>query len=552
MRGTALLLQKDARVAGTILLPAAILLVVACVAWIAALEMPSVAAALRAFGLAVPSMSARVGYVATFASLATLVLPCCVAAILVHGDRAHGAALTSVTLPAPDTTKAGSKACVMLAAAAACVLACLGLAAWAARQGEPLANVTLLHWHVHPSPLKLLACACISALVGAAAALLVDRLWLALVLSAVVTLAVGMLASFAAYAWFGASWGPWGVQQLFPDADEDIPESLRMIVMPEVWSTEAAAAVLAAPVGIAAAACGVVVVRWRGMAGRHTASARQAFAVGGVAACVGIMCSLMAVRAWTNLDAQLGEARAAEIEYRLVYRSSPMALAVAIAGVPGKPHPEWLPAAQLKRIFETSHVNATNVERAVIARLLGADPNRSPSADFLRHDFAFQALRRRCRRERSIDLGPVLREQPWTQDQRLVLAGALHVAAPDDWSNEVLCELLHALALTTDPQERIRLTAWIGPQLVSDSWSLDGGAAEARDRLADIDTLPTLGERLFQRARQQLAGWLANWRRIPDSARYISDSCLRDAERVLAILEAEQGDPFATSGANAP
>ncbi|MFO0783867.1 MAG: hypothetical protein U0636_09315 [Phycisphaerales bacterium] len=57
---------------------------------------------------------------------------------------------------------------------------------------------------------------------------------------------------------------------------------------------------------------------------------------------------------------------------------------------------------------------------------------------------------------------------------------------------------------------------------------------------------------LRARTRTFLANWLANWRKAPGAARAFPESCLRDAERVLAILEAEQGDPFATSGANAP
>ncbi|MFO0784226.1 MAG: hypothetical protein U0636_11145 [Phycisphaerales bacterium] len=545
--------------AGTILLPAAILLAVACVAWIAALEMRSVATALRAFGLAVPSMSARVGYLATFASLATLVLPCCVSAILVHGDRAHGAALASVTLPAPDTTKAGSKACVMLAAAAACVLACLGLAAWAARQGEPLANVTLLYWHVHPSPLKLLACACISALVGAAAALLVDRLWQALVLSAVITLAVGTLASFVAYAWFGAPWGPWGMEQLFPDADEGVLRTLHDTLMPELAQAEAAAAALGSLVGIAGAASCVVLTRWRGLASRPVSQRWWAVGMGATAAVLGIMGSVALTGSTAQLAAQLVTARSAESGYRKVFHAPDLVVAVAIAGAPGQPLPEWLPEAQLERIRETSYVNAPRAFLDACHRILGLDPKDHLGDDTPFTRSAAAAFWARCRvpatgARSNVDTqsGSALLDHPWTFDQRLLLASSLPVAAVAVSVDEMRCQLLHEIAAATDARERLRLTGWVLPLIGSHSWVLSPSDARSVDWKDGIDPDLPSAERLRARTRARLASWLANLRSAPDPTRYISDSCARDAERVLAILETEKGDPFATSGASAP
>ena len=553
------LLRKDARLASKVLLPAAALLAVAFFAWVVALEVPSLSAWLRTQGVAFPSMASRLGYVAAFVALVSMVVPCCVAVVLVHGDRAHGAALTSVTLPAPDTTKAGSKACVMLAAAAACVLACLGLATLAQQGGEPLAWSSVFSLDGHLWLLQLSAFACLSALLGTATALLADRLGHALVLSVLAVVAIGMLASGVAYAWFFASWGPWGLSRLFPNSEPLLDAKIRWTLMPATGRAAALASAIAPPAGVAAGALSVIAMRWRGIAGRQIACRWQAVGVGVAAAILGIAAAVAAVRCWGNLDVPLAKARSFEAGYRRVFDAPLSVLAVSIAGSPGQVLPEWTPEAQVDRIRRTSFLNATDGSTALRLRLLGAGSGDSSPEFEDQLDGSLRALWDRLqwhndsiKAELSGDGGRALRREPWTLEQRIILAHFFRIEPSQTWCREICCQLLHELAIAQDSQQRLRLMGWIAPLMSPRTGLLTAAFKDGGDVELGVDpSLPTV-QRLRARVRALISRWIVQ----ETVGRYLEpalpESCLRDAERVLAILEAEQGDPFATSGANAP
>ena len=281
--------------------------------------------------------------------------------------------------------------------------------------------------------------------------------------------------------------------------------------------------------------------------------------MGVAAAIVGIAASVAAVRCWGNLDVPLAKARNFEAGYRRVVGAPLSVLAVSLAGSPGQVLPEWSPEAQIDRIRRTSFLNAPDGSTAFCLRVLGSGSVGSSPEIEDQLDGSLRALWNRLqwhndsiKAELNGDGGRALRREPWTLEQRIILAHFFRIEPSQTWCREICCQLLHELAIAQDSQQRLRLMGWFAPLLSrrADLWAAvvnDGGDVEL-----GVDPSLPAEERLRARVRAALSRWIVQ----ETVGRYLEpalpESCLRDAERVLAILEAEQGEPFATSGANAP